>query len=66
MIVGSDLNLTLNSREYWGEVARSDPLVEFSTHFFEDLRLVDVEPIKVVPTWRNSRSGWASVSKRLD
>jgi hypothetical protein len=32
-------------------------LVDYSTHLFEDLKLVDDEPHKVVPTWRNLRRG---------
>lgn len=63
VIVSGDLNLTLNSREYWGDVARPDPLVDYFSHFFENLKLIDVEPEKMVPTWRNSRRGRAGITK---
>lgn len=48
VIIGIDLNLTLNSREQQGEDGRSDPLEKYFTHVFEDLILMDVEPIKAV------------------
>jgi hypothetical protein len=64
--MGGDLNLTLNSREVWGEAAREDPQAEFFAHLFEELNLVDVEPVKLLPTWRDSRRGRAGISKRLD
>jgi hypothetical protein len=34
--------------------------------FFKDLKLVDVEPHKVVPTWINSRRGRVGITKQLD
>jgi len=41
-------------------------LGDYSTHLFEDLKLVDVELHKVVPTWRNSRRGRVGSLKSLD
>jgi hypothetical protein len=38
-------------------------LAYYFTFLFEDLKLVDVEPYKVVPTWRNSRRGRVVISK---
>jgi hypothetical protein len=32
----------------------------------KDLGLCDVEPLELVPTWTNFRSGTEGVSKRLD
>jgi hypothetical protein len=38
----------------------------FSKHEIEEVVLVDLEPIKLQPTWRNNISGEARVSKTLD
>lgn len=57
VLVVGDLNLTLNVGEVWGEVARTNPLVDFFVDLFEELNMIDVEPHKVVPTWRNLRCG---------
>lgn len=35
-------------------------------HQLSSVYLVDVEPAKLKPTWRNKRTGIAGVSKRLD
>jgi hypothetical protein len=32
----------------------------------EDSRLVDIEPAKLTPTWRNKRIGEERITKRLD
>ena len=51
LILASDLNLTLNARECWGERVRVDPFADYFSKIFEGLNLVDVEPHKVVLTW---------------
>jgi hypothetical protein len=50
----------------WGAATHLDPLSAFFTELFDKAGLVDVLPDAVVPTWRNGRSGDASISKRLD
>lgn len=50
VVIGGDLNFTLSRVEVWGELARLDRLLEFFRHKIEDAGLVDVEPIKLVPT----------------
>lgn len=57
MIVGPDLNLTLNSKELQGLVSRSNPLEDYFSQLVEDINLVDIDHIKVVPTWRNFKRG---------
>jgi hypothetical protein len=48
-------------------VARSDTLTDyFFNHFFEIQNIIDVELVKIVPTWRNGRKGREGISKRLD
>jgi hypothetical protein len=50
LIVGGDLNLTLNQREICGGATRNDPPTELFCHLFESQGLIDVDPVKVVPT----------------
>ena len=38
----------------------------FFSQMFEQKGLVDLAPLKIMPTWRNKRSGEQAVSKRLD
>ena len=66
LILGGDLNLTMSNSEVWGKNARVDSLGPYFRHMFEQKGLVDVAPVKIMPTWRNKRSGDQEVSKRLD
>jgi len=65
VILGGDLNLTLNEREIWGEVARKDTLANFLCHFLEDNNVLDVEHGKLVTTWKNVRRGGEGILKSL-
>jgi hypothetical protein len=64
--LGGDLNFSLGFSEVWGTHARADPLTSFFTQKLVECNLLDLEPIKLKPTWRNNRVGDASVAKRLD
>jgi len=66
VIIGGDLNFSLGHSEVWGPQARVDILTDFFTHRLMNLNLIDIEPIRVKPTWRNMRSGDSRVAKRLD
>lgn len=66
LILGGDLNFTLNARECWGERVRIYPLAKYFSKLFKDLNLVDVETHKVVPIWMNSKRLRDGISKRLD
>jgi hypothetical protein len=66
LIIGGDLNFTISSREVWGVVVRVDPLQHFFIHLVQNGGLVDVEPVKILPTWRNGRKGQDYIAKRLD
>ena len=57
LIIGGDLNLTLTSNEVWGKNARLDSLGPYFNHIFEQKGLVDLAPLKIMPTWRNRRCG---------
>jgi hypothetical protein len=67
MVVGGDLNLTLPLREVWGAFPLSRPTWRFlCILFLEKYHLADMEPIKLVPTWRNFHTNEEAVAKRLD
>jgi len=50
LIIGGDLNFTTSNREVWGMHARSSPLQSYFRQMIQDARLVDVEPVKILPT----------------
>jgi hypothetical protein len=66
LIIAGDLNLTLSSGETWGGSASAGSLDGFFKALFQNKNLIDIEPGKVVPTWRNGRSGSDAIWKRLD
>ena len=66
MILGGYLNLTLSEKEKWGATTRQDSLSAFFAVMFDSKELVDLQPLKLTPTWRNNRCGEQAISKRLD
>jgi hypothetical protein len=50
LIMGRDINFTLNRRELWRDSAMVDHLADFLINIFEVGGLVDVEPIKFRPS----------------
>jgi endonuclease/exonuclease/phosphatase family metal-dependent hydrolase len=66
LIVGGDLNFSSGEAESWGPHALSDPNSEFFSHLLIQSDLIDIAPIKLLPTWRNTRSRESRVAKRLD
>jgi len=47
-------------------LARTNLLENYLSRLFEEIKPVDVEPNQVVPTWRNSRRGNASIYVWID
>ena len=66
VILGGYLNITLSEKENWGATIRQDSLSSFFDALFESKELVDLQPLKLTPTWRNNRCGEHAISKRLD
>ena len=66
LVMGGDLNFSLGHNEVWGPRARADSLTDFFVQKLVEKGLLDIEPVKLRPTWRNNRSGDARVAKRLD
>jgi exonuclease III len=66
LIIGGDLNFTLNSAECWGLNAKMDALAEYFLEILTHFKLTDICTGKPLPTWRNGRKGDACINKRLD
>jgi len=48
----------------WGTSVRLYSLEDYQK--IREARLLDIEIIKLMPTWRNNRVGEVGISKRLD
>jgi len=66
LILGGDLNFTASSKEFRGDSTRVDPLQHYFSQLIQAGGLVDVELVKILPTWRNGRKGPNYIEKRLD
>jgi len=66
VVLGGDFNLSLGNAEIWGPKATPDSLANFFIQTFAQKDFLDIEPIKVSPTWRNRRSCEDRIAKRLD
>ena len=66
VVMGGDFNFSLGHNEVLGPHAQVDSLAGFFVQKLMEKGLLDIEPIKLKPTWRNNRCGDARVAKRLD
>ena len=66
LVLGGDFNFSLGQNEVWGPRAHADSLKGFFVQKLVEKGLLDIEPVKLRPTWRNNRSGDARVAKRID
>jgi len=66
LILGRDLNRIVSQLEIWGTKSREDLLAQLFLEHFERQGWVDVEPVKLKPTWRNNHIGEDSISKWLE
>jgi hypothetical protein len=65
LIMAGDFNLILNSKEIWGGAC--DGLVdEYYRDLFTSKKLIDIKPSKLMPTWRNGRSGHNAIARCLE
>ena len=63
LIIGGDLNFTLGAHEIWGSRARLDTLALFFINHLHNLKLVDLDPHKLKPTWTNKIMGEEWIAK---
>jgi hypothetical protein len=66
LVIGNDLNFTLSHREIWGESLKFDTQRGFFLSLLSKHHLVDLESLKLVPTWQNHHIGREVVTKRMD
>jgi hypothetical protein len=66
LILGGDLNFSLGATKVWGPRERYDPLSDFFRNILEDKGLIDIEPIKLTPTWKNNIIGEDIISKIIN
>ena len=66
VVLGGDFNFSLGHNEVWGPHAQVDSLAGYFVQKLVEKGLLDIEPVKIKPTWRNNRSGEARVAKRID
>ena len=66
LVLGGDFNFSLGHNEVWGPRARADSLTGFFVQKLVEKGLLDIELVKLRPTWRNNRSGEARVAKQID
>jgi hypothetical protein len=66
VVLGGDLNFSFSFFEVWGTYVRADPMTSCFTQNLVECNLLDLDPVKLKPTWRNNRVGDASVAKILD
>ena len=66
IVMGDDLNFSLGHNEVWGPHAQVDSLAGFFVQKLMEKGLLDIEPVKLKPTWRNNRCGDARVAKIID
>jgi hypothetical protein len=60
------LNFSLGVAEVWGPRVIPDPLMHFFIHGLEQSELLDIEPAKLSPTWRNWQAEEDTIAKCLD
>jgi hypothetical protein len=65
-IIVGDLNFTLGASEVWDPAAQVDYLMGYFLRKLEAVGLVDIEPAKVNPAYRNNGAGEARIAKRLN
>lgn len=63
LVVGGDLNFSIGTAETWGPSAREDSLSYFFLNLLNTHNLMDINLLKLRPTWRNRRTSEARISK---
>ena len=64
-VIGGDLNFTMGGHEIWGPKVRRDPLASYFDNLLLDIKLIDLDPQILKPTWTNRRVGEERIAKWL-
>ena len=65
-VIGGDLNFSLGQAEVWGPFARPDLHSDYFTQKLIERNWLDIELVRLKPTWHNNRCGDGRVEKHLD
>jgi hypothetical protein len=65
IVMDGDLNFSMRKDEIWEGVSFHDPLANYFLNKAE-VGLLDVELVKLIPTWRNMRLGEDRVAKEIN
>jgi hypothetical protein len=66
ILIGGDLNFTFSLREFWGKNPFQYSQSSFIFSFLLKHHLLNIELLKLDPTWRNFRTNGESISKRME
>ena len=66
LILGGDLNFSLGEAKSWGPSSHLDNQVAFFSHLLSSNGLIDIAPLKILPTWRKMRVWEARIAKSFD
>ena len=66
VVIGGDINLSLGQAEVWWPFSHPNILTEYFTQKLMERKWMDIEAVKLKPTWHNNRCGDGRVAKRLD
>jgi len=66
LIIGGDLNLSLSHAECWGHQSQDGILSTFFYQLIESHHLIEIDVVKLHPTWRNHRTGEEAIAQRSD
>jgi hypothetical protein len=66
LLIGGDMNFSIDRGEFCGSTAHEDPLLGFFVDNFDRMGWVDFDPIEPAPTWSNNSSSFNFIGECLD
>jgi exonuclease III len=65
LILGGDLNFSLGEAESWGPSSHPDNQAGFFIHLLASNGLIDIAPVKLLPTWQEYEGRGGSYCKKV-